>query len=193
MLAEHLGRIDDLDAAVGRVNAEVDRLMAPFADARDRLMTIPGVGKRAAEIIIAETGADMGQFPTPERLASWAGMCPGNNRSAGKNFSGRTPAGNAWLSGLLTECGWAAGRARGTYLGAQFWHIARRRGQTRAAVAVGHSILVIAWHILSRPEEEYRDLGPDYFTRRADPARQQRRLVAQLEAMGLEVHVNPAA
>jgi transposase len=101
MLAEHLGRIDDLDAAVGRIDAEVDRLMVPFADARDRLMTIPGVGKRAAEIIIAETGADMGQFPTPERLASWAGMCPGNNRSAGKNFSGRrglrADGGARWL------------------------------------------------------------------------------------------------
>jgi transposase len=170
MLAQHLGRIDDLDASIAQIDKRFDELMASFADARDRLMSIPGVGKRAAEIIIAETGADMAHFPTPEHLASWAGMCPGNNRSAGRNFSGRTPAGNAWLSGTLTECGWSAGRARSTYLGAQFWHIARRRGQTRAAVAVGHSILVIAWHILSRPEETYRDLGPDYFTRRVAPA-----------------------
>ncbi|MDQ1397581.1 MAG: transposase [Acidimicrobiaceae bacterium] len=193
MLSEHLARIDSLDGSLARIDAQVDRVIAPFGDARDRLMTIPGVGKTAAEVIIAETGGDMAQFPTPEQLASWAGMCPGNKRSAGKNYSGRTPAGNAWLSGMVTECGWAARRTKGTYLAAQFWHIARRRGQARAAVAVGHSILVIAWHIMSTPGVVYDELGGDYFTRRLDPTRHQHRLVAQLEALGLKVTLEPAA
>jgi transposase len=193
LLGELLGRIDSFDASIGRLDGHVDRLMAPFAEARDRLMAIPGVGPLAAEIIIAETGADMAQFPTPQHLASWAGMCPGTQRSAGKNRSGRTPAGNPWLSGTLTQCGWAASRARHTYLAAQFWNIARRRGTNRAAVAVGHSILVIAWHLLAHPDQHYQDLGPDYFTTRLDPARQKRRLIAQLEHMGLNVHITPAA
>ena len=193
MLGEHLGRIDHLDASMGRLDAKLDQVIAPFGDACERLMTIPGVGRKAAEVIIAEVGADMSQFPTAEQLASWAGMCPGNKRSAGKNQSGRTPQGNAWLAGLLTECGWAASRARNTYLAAQFWQIARRRGQRRAAVAVGHSILVIVWHILSSPDARYDELGGDHFTRRMDPARHKARLIAQLEALGLTVEVKPAA
>jgi len=120
-------------------------------------------------------------------------MCPGNKRSAGKNQSGRTPQGNAWLAGVLTECGWAARRARDTYLAAQFWQVARRRGQERAAVAVGHSILVIAWHILADPGSRYDELGGDYFARRLDPARQKARLIGQLEALGFSVEVKPAA
>ncbi len=193
MLRQHLDRIDHLDEVIRRLDAKVDELMNPFADARDRLLSIPGVGKRAAEVLIAEIGVDMAQFPSPDHLASWAGMCPGNKRSAGKDYSGRTPQGNAWLSGTLTECGWASRRARGTYLAAQFWHIARRRGQERAAVAVGHSILVIAWHILSRRDAVYDELGGDYFTRRVDPVREQRKLIAQLHALGLTVEVKPAA
>lgn len=193
LLAEHLDRIDNFDRAIDRLDGHITELMAPFADARDRLMTIPGVGPLAADVIIAETGADMAQFPTPQDLASWAGMCPGNQRSAGKNQSGRTPAGNTWLSGTLTQCGWAASRARHSYLAAQFWNIARRRGTKRASVAVGHSILVIAWHLLAQPDQHYHDLGPDYFTTRLDPARHQRRLINQLENMGLHVQVTPAA
>ena len=193
MLRDHLGRIDNLDASMARIDAQVDRLIAHFAEARDRLLTIPGVGKKASEVIGAEIGTDMSQFPTAERLASWAGMCPRNERSAGKNYSGRTPQGNAWLSGVLTECGWSARRCRDTYLAAQFWQIARRRGQERAAVAVGHSILVIARHILSGSDATYDELGGDYFTRRVDLARHKSRLIAQLEALGLTVEVKPAA
>jgi transposase len=129
MLGEHLAHIDHLDDAISRLDDEVDELMAPFADDRDRLATIPGVGKRAAEVIIAEIGVDMTRFPTSGHVASWAGMCPGNNESAGKHLSGRTRRGDPWLSGLVTECGWAARRTKDTYLAAQFWQIARRRGQ----------------------------------------------------------------
>jgi transposase len=193
MLGEHLAHVDHLDRALARLDAQVDEVMAPFVDARDALMTIPGVGKKAAEVIIAEIGVDMGQFPTADHLASWAGMCPGNKRSAGKNYSGRTPQGDPWLSGMLTECAWSVRRVRGCYLSAQFWQIAKRRGQEKAAVAVGHSILVIAWHLLSNPGSVYDELGGDYFTRRVDPIRQQRRLIAQLEALGLTVEVKAAA
>jgi transposase len=192
MLGEHLAHIDHLDDAISRLDDEVDELMAPFADDRDRLATIPGVGKRAAEVIIAEIGVDMTRFPTSGHVASWAGMCPGNNESAGKHLSGRTRRGDPWLSGLVTECGWAARRTKDTYLAAQFWQIARRRGQEKAAVAVGHSILVIAWHIL-RDQVTYQELGGDWFDRRRDPEAQQRRLIRQLEALGLRVTVETAA
>jgi transposase len=192
MLRAHLDHIDHLDAAIAALEARVDELMAPFAEARERLMTIPGVGKRAAEVIIAEIGVDMTRFPTAAHLASWAGMCPGNNESAGKHLSGRTRKGDPWLSGLVTECGWAARRTKDTYLAAQFWQIARRRGQEKAAVAVGHTILVIAWHILSEGVT-YQELGGDWFDRRRDPQAQQRRLVRQLEAMGLRVTIEAAA
>jgi transposase len=190
MLREHLTHIDHLDAAVARLDDEVDELMRPFEAQRDRLMTIPGVGKHAAEVIVAEIGVDMGRFPTSAHLASWAGMCPGNNESAGKHFSGRTRKGDPWLSGLVT--GWAARRTKDTYLAAQFWQVARRRGQEKAAVAVGHSILVIAWHIL-HDEVTYQELGGDWFDRRRDPEVQQRRLIRQLEALGLKVTVEAAA
>jgi transposase len=192
MLGEHLAHVDHLDAAITRLDDQVDELMAPFVDHRDRLATIPGVGKRAAEVIIAEVGLDMTRFPTAAHLASWAGMCPGNNESAGKHLSGRTRRGDPWLSGLVTECGWAARRTKGTYLAAQFWQIARRRGQEKAAVAVGHTILVIAWHILNE-DATYQELGGDWFDRRRDPQAQQRRLIRQLEALGLRVTIETAA
>ncbi|MGQ0804989.1 MAG: IS110 family transposase [Actinomycetota bacterium] len=192
MLGEHLAHVDHLDAAIARLDTQVDEVMAPFLAPRDRLATIPGVAKRAAEVIIAEIGADMSQFPTAGHLASWAGMCPGNNESAGKHHSGRTRKGDPWLSGLLTECGWAASYTKDTYLAAQFWQIARRRGKEKAAVAVGHSILVIAWHIL-HDQTTYQELGGDWFDRRRDPIAQQKRLVRQLQALGLRVTVEPVA
>jgi hypothetical protein len=110
--------------------------MAPFSEIRDRLTSIPAVGKMSAEVIIAEIGTDMSRFPTPAHLASWAGMCPDNNESAGKNHSGRTTSGDPWLAGQLTECRWAARYTKDTYLASQFWQIARRRGPKRASIAV---------------------------------------------------------
>lgn len=192
MLGEHLAHLDHLDAAIDRLDAQVDVVIDPFAAQRDRLATIPGVGKLGAEVIIAEIGVDMSRFPTSAHLASWAGMCPGNNESAGKHHSGRTTQGDPWLSGLLTECGWAASYTKDTYLAAQFWQIARRRGKDKAAVAVGHTILVIAWHVL-RDQVTYSELGGDWFDRRRDPVAQQKRLIRQLQALGLRVTVEPAA
>ena len=191
MLTQALARLDGLSEAISRIDDRIDVVMVPFADQRDRLTTIPGVAKRAAEVIIAEIGVDMGCFPTSAHLASWAGMCPGNNESAGKRFSTRTRKADPWLKGLLTECGWAASRTK-TYLGAQWRQLARRRGKERANLAVGHSILVICWHLLSTPGAVFTDLGADYFARKFDPDSEQRRLVRRLEALGLKITVEPA-
>jgi len=186
-----LDHVEQLERSITALDAEVDRVIAPFAQARDRLDTITGVGKRAAECIIAEIGVDMSVFPSAAHLASWAGRCPGNNVTGGKRRSGRTTKGNRWLGEVLTECAWAAARSRDSYLAAQFWRLARRIGKKKAAMAVGHSILVIAWHLLAN-DCDYADLGGDYFVRRdADRARQ--RAVAQLQALGYQVTLEPLA
>lgn len=183
---EHLGH---LEGTISELDGEVERVIAPFASARDRLVTIPGVGKHSAEVIISEIGVDMSVFPTSGHLASWAGRCPGNNITGGKRRSGKTTKGDRWLGDALTECAWAAARSRDTYLSAQFWRLARRIGKRRAAMAVGHSILVIAWHLLSN-DCDYEDLGGDYFVNR-DAQRSRDRAVRQLHALGYEVTLEP--
>jgi transposase len=181
-----------LEAAIADLDAEIDKVMAPFAEARDRLDTITGVGKRAAEVIIAEIGVDMSRFPTAGHLASWAGMAPGNNITGGKRHSGKTTKGDVWLADVLTQCAWSAARSRDTYLSAQFWRLATRLGKRRAAIAVGHSILVIAWHLLNG-NCDYNDLGGDYYQRRGDTARHQDRLVRQLQDLGYSVTLRKVA
>src|SRR5207245_4476480 len=120
--------IEQLETSIGALDQEVDRVMGPFATARDHLDTIPGVGKRAAESIVAEIGVDMTRFPTPAHLASWAGMCPGNNVTGGKRKDGTTTYGNRWLAEILDQCARAASQTRGTYLAAQYWRLTRRIG-----------------------------------------------------------------
>ena len=186
-----LEHVEQLERSIAELDAEVDRVIAPFARARDRLDTITGVGKRAAECIIAEIGVDMSVFPTAAHLASWAGRCPGNNITGGKRRSGKPTRGNRWLGEVLIECAWAAARTRDSYLSAQFWRLARRIGKKKAAIAVGHSILVIAWHLLAN-DCDYQDLGGDFFVRR-DSDRARQRAVAQLQALGYRVTLEPLA
>jgi transposase len=192
LVSELLAHIDYLDTAIGRLDVRVDELMVPFAEARDRLMTIPGIKKRNAEIITAEIGVDMTRFPTADHLASWAGVCPGNNESAGKHRSGRTRHGDPWLQSALVEAAWSASRTRGTSMQSRFWRVAKRRGSERACMAVAHHLLIVIWH-LHTDQATYSELGADYFERRDDPARRQRFLVKQLEALGHTVTLAPAA
>ena len=158
-----------------------------LAQAQSLLMTIPGIGQRAAEVILAETGSDMSPFADEHKLAAWAGMCPGNNESAGKRRGGRTRKGDRWLRAALIQAGWTQSRSIGTYLGAQYRRIARRRGRKKACLAVGHTLLIMCYQIL-KTAEPYRELGADYFDRR-DPQRLANRLIRRLQELGLKVTV----
>jgi transposase len=164
MLQGLLSHIEFLDQQIALFEAHIEAQTRPFAAALERLDTIPGVAQRSAEHILAELGDDMSRFPTAAHAASWTGICPGNNESAGKRKSGRTRKGNRWLRATLVECARGAARARNGYLAAPYHRIARRRGDTTAITAVGHSILVIAWHLL-RNGGSYRNLGHEYFDR----------------------------
>ena len=161
----------------------------PTSDAIDRLITIPGVDRCTAEVFVAELGIDMRVFPTSGHLASWAGVCPGNNRSAGKARSGRTTKGDRWLRRALTQAAWAASHTKETYLSAQYRRLAARRGKKRALVALGHTILVIAYHILKRGTI-YEELGGNYLDR-LEPQRMTRQLVRRLEQLGHKVTLEP--
>jgi transposase len=147
------------------------------------------VARQGAETIIAEIGVDMTRFPSAAHLASWAGICPGNYESAGKRQRGTTRQGDRWLKSLLAECGWGAGRSRGTYLGAQYARLAHRRGKKKAAMVVGHSILVAVYHIL-RDGVDYRDLGADHFDQLAKE-RLTRHYLHRLEQLGHQVTLTP--
>lgn len=192
VLRGHLDHIDYLDAKIAELNNQIDTVLAPHAEVVERLTTIIGVDKRVAEVVIAEIGVDMSVFPTSAHLASWAAQCPGNHESAGKHYSGRTRTGNKWLTDALTQAAWAAARSKDNYLAAHFWRIARRRGNKKAARAVAHTILVIAYHIIERGTT-YGDLGGDYFTRRLNTDRRTADLVRQLETLGHKVTLEPTA
>lgn len=184
-----LGKLDYLEETIGALCGEVDRVIAPFVPQIELLDTIPGVNRMAAEGIIAEIGVNMAQFGSAERLASWAGMCPGNHESAGKQRSGRARKGNKWLGVYLTEAATSAGRSKDTYLGAQYQRLRGRRGAPRAKKAVGHSVLVAAFHMLEN-NIPYQDLGADWFARRR-PDVQARKLIHQLNVLGYAVSLTP--
>ena len=166
--------------------------MRPFADALERLDTIPGVGRRSAEVLLAEIGMDLSRFPTVGHLASWAGMCPGSDESAGKRRSGRTRKGHRQVRTILVEMANAAGHTKDNYLSTQYHRLAARRGVKRAAVAVGHSIVIIIYFLLRNPGTFYRDLGPHYLDER-NKRTVERRLVRRLEALGNKVTIEQAA
>ena len=191
LVAQHLGHIDYLDEAIARLSAEVAERLRPLEAELARLDEVAGVGRSTAEVILAELGTDMSRFPTDRHAASWAAVCPGNHESAGKRTSGRTRKGNRWLREALVAAAQAAGRSRNTYLGAQYHRLAGRRGKKKAALAVGHSILVIAYHLL-KDATPYRDLGRDYFDRR-DQQALEHRLVRRLEALGNKVTLEKVA
>ena len=187
-----LARIAAVETALAELNAVIATAFQPWAHQLELLQTIPGVGEKVAHVIIAETGADMSRFPTPEHLASWAGVAPGMHESAGKFHPIPPPHGNRWLTAMLVEAAGSVARMKGAnYLSAQHARLAGRRGAGRAQLAVAHSILVSAYWMLTR-DEPYRDLGPDWLAKHDDEAHA-RRLVAQLERLGHTVILDPAA
>jgi transposase len=190
LLAEYLGHLDYLDDAVTRVNDEIATEMQQVEDAIARLDTIPGVSRRTAEIVLAEIGSDMGRFPSAKHLASWTGMCPGNHQSGGKQPHGTTRKGSPWLRQALMEAAHGAARSKDTYLAAQYRRLVRRRGKQRALVAVGHSILIMMYYLLTRGTT-YQELGANYFDER-ERQLVERRLVRRLEQLGYEVSLKPA-
>jgi transposase len=191
LVAQQLAHIDSLNAIIDQVSAEIAERVRPFEEAIAQVDTVTGIGRRTAEVLVAEVGTDLARFRTPGHLASWAGLCPGNNESAGKRHGGKTRKGSPWLRAALVEAAKAAGRSKKTYLGAQYRRIAARRGAKRAAVAVAHSILAIVYHLLTR-HESYHDLGVTYFDER-DRQAVERRLVKRLQALGYEVSLHPTA
>ncbi len=186
-----LDQLTLLDTKVAEFDQQISERSQPFQDKIQLLMTIPGVDRITANSMIAEIGDDMTQFPTAQHLASWAGICPGNNESAGKQYGNKTRKGSRWLRRVLCQAAWAASHTKKTYLAAQFRRLSAKRGKQRAIVAIAHSILVAAYYILKQ-NEAYQEAGGDYFER-ANPAALQRYLVRRLERLGLKVLVEPAS
>jgi transposase len=198
-------QLEAVESFIDRLSARIEEVMAagdandpsaasddhvPFQQAVQLLDTIPGINIAAAQSILPEIGTNMSQFPSADHLASWSGICPGNNESAGKRRSGRTAKGNRWLRRILVQCALAAGRTKNTYLSAQYRRITSKRGKTRAAVAVAHTILTIIYHVL-KTRTPYQELGADYFDH-LNPERLTRHLVRRLEALGHKVTLQPA-
>jgi transposase len=191
LLQNLLSHLDYLEQAIAAFSQRIEVCLCPFLDLQQmrRLDEIPGVNRRTIENVVAEIGTDMSRFPDEDHLSSWAGMCPGNEESAGKRIRRRTTKGDSWLRGALTEAAWAAGRTKHSYLGAQYRRIAARRGKKRALITVGHTLLVIFYHML-KTDVSYKDLGPDFFDR-LKPEQYRRYLVKRLESLGFNVELKP--
>lgn len=187
VLTELLCQIDGLDETIARFDEQIKEYCAPFEKAVAHWDSIPGVGRKAAEIVVSEIGIDMNRFPNEYHLAAWAGLAPGNNESGGKRRPCKTRKGNHFLCSVLHEVALAASHTKGTYLSAQYHRIAARRGHKRAIRAVAHSILVIGYHLTLR-DEDYRELGSDYFDKRR-PKATANRLLRRLERLGYRVTV----
>ena len=186
----HLDQIDAQSRIIEALTARIEEAMAPFRTARDFLATIPGVSLRGAEVIIAETGADMTVFETPARLASWAGVCPGSNESAGRIKSAHILPGNKYLKAALGTAAMSAARSKNTYLAAKYRRITARRGPMKALVALEHSILNAVWHMLA-DGECYADPGPAHYTN-IDPVKARNNAISKLNSLGYNVTITPA-
>ena len=192
VLVSHLlAHIDYLEESIGTLSEEITRVLAPFEAALARLDTIPGINRRTAEVLVAEIGVDMTAFPTAAHLASWAGLCPGNNESAGRHRSGRTRRGDPWLRAALTEAALAATRHATGAFAARYRRIMRHRGHKKAVIAVAHALLTTAYYLLVR-QTTYTELGGDYYDRR-HAERVRRRAVQTLELQGYRVTLESAA
>jgi transposase len=189
LLKEYLSLIDDLDESIAHLSAAIVEELRPHEALLTRLQTIPGIGLRLAEVILAEIGVNMDRFPSAQHLASWAGMCPGNHESAGKRKQGSIRPANPWLRSALTEAAHAASHTKNTYLSAQYHRLAARRGAKKATIALGHSLLVIIYHLLTE-KTDYKELGHNYFDEH-DRQAVQRRLVHRLEQLGYGVVLTP--
>jgi transposase len=192
LVAQLLAHLDSVDEQLAALDDKIAAFVAPIADLVELICTIPGVAANTAHVLLAECGWDMSVFPTAGHLASWAGICPGNNASGGKRFSGATRPGSKWLRKSLTQAAQAAARGKGTYLAAHHAQIRGRRGHAKAIGATRHDILVAYWHIV-RDRVPFRELGPDWIARRFSVERRTNRLVRQLEALGVKVTVEPEA
>jgi transposase len=186
-----LDLIDQRAKAIDEITARIEVVMAPFRHARDLISTIPGISTRVADVIIAETGADMSQFPTAGHLASWAGVCPGSNESAGRVKSTRTRPGNPYLKGALGIAAMSAARSHDTYYAAKYRRIASRRGPIKAVVAIEHAMLIAIWNML-QTGETYDEPGGDFYAKR-NPEKAKRRAVDQLRNLGYAVTLEPTA
>ncbi len=185
----YLDRIDADNAQITSLDSRIDGLIEPYRPIMALLESIPGISKRVAEIFIAETGADMRQFPTAGHLASWAGTSPGSNESAGHIKSAKIRPGNRYLKGALGMAAISAARTKDTYYSAKYRRITNRRGPMKAIVALEHSMLIAAWHMLTNGAF-YREPGADYFSQR-QPAQTKVRALAQLKALGYQVTIEP--
>jgi transposase len=189
IVRELLIQIDSLDETIARFNAQIEKMCLPFEQAVAHLDTIPGIGKTAAQQIVAEIGVDMNVFATSGHLAAWAGVAPGNNQSAGKTLSSRTRQGNRSLQRTLVEAAHSSIRVKDTYLSAQYHRLVGRRGKRRALIAVAHSILVIVYHLIKR-NEDYKELGGNYFDLRR-PDKVVQNMVSRLQQLGYDVQLGP--
>ena len=187
-----IDHIDFLDCSIAALTGEVTTRLVPFEAAVAIVTSIPGISRTTAEVIVAETGADMSRFPTPGQLCAWAGVAPASYESAGKRRPAGTRHGSQWLRRTLIESARAAARTKNSYYSAHYARIARRRGPNKAAVAVANSMLFTIWHLLSTGAF-YQDPGADYFERRNDPAVEAKRLARRIEALGYEITIQKSA